>query len=173
MRCPFCKHNELQSRVVDSRSTDNGFVIRRRRECLNPVCKRRFTSYERIDEVELQVIDDEGNNENFSLEKLRESVALACRKHTLAEEKIDEIVEKTEQEIRTLFEREVKSVFIAKTIMRHLERENPAAFVTYTMLYCKVTRKADLDKLKSGIEDYEKSLEEDAESTETESGASS
>jgi transcriptional repressor NrdR len=135
MRCPFCKDNEKMSRVIDSRGAQDSFVIRRRRECLNENCSRRFTSYERIEELSLRVIKKNENREPFDADKIQNSLDLACRKLGIESDKIVAIVKKIETEIRDTHEREVSSRFIGQLIMRELRSLNYIAYVRYASVY--------------------------------------
>ena len=123
------------SRVIDSRGAQDGFVIRRRRECLNESCGRRFTSYERIEELALRVIKKSDFREPFEASKIRNSLDLACRKLDIEAETIDTATKKIEAEIRDTHEREVASRFIGQLIMRQLRSLNYIAYVRYASVY--------------------------------------
>ena len=104
MRCPFCKIDN--DRVIDSRAGEDGFVIRRRRECLN--CKRRYTTYERIEEFSIKVVKrDTDEREPFSREKLRRGIAKACWKRPIKDDQIDAMITGIEHDVYSRFEREV------------------------------------------------------------------
>lgn len=155
MRCPFCKDNEKLSRVIDSRATEDGFTTRRRRECLNPNCSRRFTTYERVEEMGLQVVDTkvEDQREEFNIEKIRSSLKLAFRKLEVDEEKIEELVARIESEIRSAHELEVRDEFIGGLVLRTLRKENLLAAARYASLY----RVEDLEGLHKLVKTYNES----------------
>lgn len=135
MRCPFCKSEENNSKVIDSRVSADGFTIRRRRECLTEGCQRRYTTYERIEELTLNVIKKDDRREPFELDKIRQSFALACRKRKVDEAAIDEIVKRIDSEIRDTHEREVSSRFIGRLIMRELRSLDQVAYIRYASVY--------------------------------------
>lgn len=132
MRCPFCK-DEKGSKVLDSREASQGFVIRRRRECL--VCERRFTTYERMEEAALRVVKADERREPFERDKILASLKLACAKLPIATERIEETAEAIEREIREVHDREVPSKFIAELIMRELRKIDQVAYVRYASFY--------------------------------------
>ena len=105
MRCPFCAH--LEDRVVDSRTGKNGEIIRRRRECLK--CQRRFTTYERVEEVLPTVVKKDGRREPFDRRKIVEGVKIACQKRPVSAEAIEELVSGVERAVMEQGEREVRS----------------------------------------------------------------
>lgn len=135
MRCPFCKDNEKMSKVIDSRATEDGFVTRRRRECLNENCKRRFTTYERVEEQGMQVVKRDGERVNFDLEELRISIELACRKRPIEKTAIENLLQQIHAEINAHHEREVDSQFIKMTAIRELRKLDLVAFVRYSAVY--------------------------------------
>lgn len=132
MRCPFCK-DEKGSKVLDSREASQGFVIRRRRECL--VCERRFTTYERMEEQALRVVKADERREPFEREKILKSLKLACAKLPVATERLEETAETIEREIREVHDREVPSKFVSELIMRELRKIDQVAYVRYASFY--------------------------------------
>src|SRR5690625_354373 len=102
MRCPFCLH--LDSKVLDSRQTEEGVSIRRRRECM--ACQRRFTTYERLDEMPFLVIKKDGRREAFSRNKILNGIIRACEKRPISVETIEATVDEIEREVRSGLERE-------------------------------------------------------------------
>ena len=135
MRCPFCK-DEKGSNVLDSREAEQGFVIRRRRECL--VCERRFTTYERMQAQSFQVIKADDTREPFDRAKILRSLQLACGNlEGIPTERLESIAESIEREVREVHEREVPSKFIADLIMRELRTIDQIAYVRYASFYRK------------------------------------
>jgi transcriptional repressor NrdR len=135
MRCPYCKADGSKSKVIDSRESGGGFVIRRRRECLAETCLRRYTTYERVEEAPLQVIKKDGTREPFERSKILESITRACLKRPIPTEKLEEIAEAIDREIREVQEREVASKFVAELIIRELRALDKVAYVRYASVY--------------------------------------
>jgi transcriptional repressor NrdR len=135
VRCPFCK-DEKGSKVLDSREAEQGFVIRRRRECL--ACERRFTTYERMEATTFNVVKRDDTREAFDREKILRSLQLACAKlEGIPTERLQETAEAIEREVREVHEREVPSKFIAELIMRELRKIDQVAYVRYASFYRK------------------------------------
>ena len=135
MRCPYCKDAENKSKVIDSRDAGDGFVIRRRRECLSEGCHRRYTTYEKIDEVSLRVIKKSDVRDAFDIRKIASSVEIACRKLGIDSETLDETLKRVEAEIRDTHEREVTTRFIGQLVMRELRSLHQVAYVRYASVY--------------------------------------
>jgi len=131
MRCPFCKTGE--SRVVDSRSLDNGSTIRRRRECFS--CGRRFTTYERLEEIPLWVIKKDGRRELFSRDKILTGIMKACEKRPTALETLSDMVDEIERELREQPETEVSSKVIGQMVMDRLLQLDKVAYVRFASVY--------------------------------------
>ncbi len=131
MRCPFCRIDN--DRVSDSRASEDGFAIRRRRECLN--CKRRYTTYERLEEMAIKVIKKSGAREPFSREKMRHGLALACWKRPISDEQIDGVIAKVETEIYANFDTEVDSYHLGGLVMGFLGELDQVAFVRFASVY--------------------------------------
>ena len=131
MRCPFCSHPD--SRVIDSRTTDEGNVIRRRRLC--PACGRRFTTYERAETLPLVVVKKDGRREPFAREKVLAGILKACEKRPIPMSRIEELVDRVEGAIRTRAEPEVSSTFIGELVMAELRRLDPVAYVRFASVY--------------------------------------
>jgi transcriptional repressor NrdR len=133
MRCPFCK-DEKGSKVLDSREASQGFVIRRRRECL--ACERRFTTYERMEESALRVVKSDDTRQPFDRKKIFESLKVACAKiEGVSTERLEEVADAIEREIREVHDREVTSLFIRDVIMRELRKVDKVAYVRYASFY--------------------------------------
>ncbi len=132
MRCPFCK--EDQDKVVDSRSSDSGRVIRRRRQCL--VCKKRFTTYEKIGEsFKLYVVKKENIRVPYDREKIIVGLQKACYKREVSVEQIQQVADKVEEEIFRNFEKEVSSAFIGEAVMKHLRNVDKVAYIRFASVY--------------------------------------
>ena len=131
MRCPFCGH--LEDKVVDSREAKDGDAIRRRRECLE--CGRRFTSYERIDEIPYMVVKKDGRRETFDRNKIMSGLMRACEKRPISTAQLEEIVDEVEKEVQDSLDREVNTNEIGKIIMRRLKNLDKVAYVRFASVY--------------------------------------
>ena len=131
MRCPFCLH--LDSKVLDSRQTEEGASIRRRRECT--ACHKRFTTYERLDEMPFLVIKKDGGREAFSRSKILNGILRASEKRPISLETIEETVDDIEREVRSGQEREVASEFIGELVMDKLRVLDDVAYVRFASVY--------------------------------------
>jgi len=131
MRCPSCAYPE--SKVVDSRPTDDESSIRRRRECLS--CGHRFTTYERLGDNPLIVIKSDGTSEVYNREKLFKGILIACAKRPVTPEQIGEIVDAIEAEIRMLPRNEVKSRQLGEMTLSHLAHLDDVAYVRFASVY--------------------------------------
>lgn len=149
MRCPFC--GEFESRVLDSRSSEDGTSIRRRREC--NACKRRFTTYERVEERPLLVIKKSGDREQFDREKLISGITRACEKRPVSMETIEKMVLEIERELRDTFDREVNSIIIGEKVMDKLQGIDELAYVRFASVYRQFT---DLNSFIKTIEQLKK-----------------
>jgi len=132
MQCPACGHDD--DKVVDSRSSEGGRVIRRRRECL--ACGRRYTTYERVEEtLRLMVIKKDGSRVPYNREKLILGLQRACYKRPVADSQIRQIVEATEEEIFRRFEKEVPARFIGDTVSGYLRNVDQVAYIRFASVY--------------------------------------
>ena len=131
MKCPFCGH--MEDKVVDSRESREGDVIRRRRECLR--CDRRFTSYERIDEIPYMVVKKDGTREPFAREKVLAGVMKACEKRPIQMTKIEALVNQVEKYVQESRERERSTEKIGEVIMRRLKELDKVAYVRFASVY--------------------------------------
>ncbi len=131
MRCPFCGHAE--SKVVDSRSTQDGRSIRRRRQCL--ACEQRFTTYERVEEFIPVVIKKDGRREPFERRKIVEGILKACEKRPIKVEQIEGFVEELERMIQDRGEREIESKVIGERVMARLKEWDDVAYVRFASVY--------------------------------------
>jgi transcriptional repressor NrdR len=131
MKCPFCSFED--TRVIDSRNIDNGASIRRRREC--PQCGRRFTTYEKYEQVPLLVIKKDGRREMFDNKKILAGLLRAFEKRPFSYEQIQGLASQIETEIRSTGENEVKSSQIGEKVMEHLEKIDQIAYVRFASVY--------------------------------------
>jgi len=132
MRCPFCK--EDCDKVVDSRSSDAGRVIRRRRQCL--ACKRRFTTYEKISEgFKLYVVKKDDSRVPYDRGKIVSGLQKACYKRPVSAEQIQRIADKAEEMIFRNFDKEVSSSFIGESVMKQLRRVDKVAYIRFASVY--------------------------------------
>lgn len=131
MRCPFCKVDN--DKVVDSRQSSEGAVVRRRRECV--ACGKRFTTYERVEEAPLRVIKKDGSRAPFDREKIRHGIQRACEKRPVSEARIDEIVQSIDDEVSRKYEREVPTRVIGELIMQKLKEVDTVAYVRFASVY--------------------------------------
>ena len=131
MKCLYC--NATDSRVVDSRPTDVGLAIRRRRECVN--CGRRFTTYEKIETVQIMVVKKDGSREAFDADKIRRGLIKACEKRPVAMHDVDALVRDVEQQIMNSLEQEVSSSRIGEMVMERLRNLDEVAYVRFASVY--------------------------------------
>ena len=133
MHCPNCQHTE--SRVLESRSTESGQSIRRRRECLN--CKQRFTTYERIELVPITVIKRDRSRESFDRAKLLRGILTACEKTTVSHQKAEAIVDGIEAKLQQNSGKEFSSNEIGELVLQSLQYENEVAYIRFASVYRK------------------------------------
>jgi transcriptional repressor NrdR len=131
MRCPYCAH--LEDRVVDSREAQEGQATRRRRECLG--CARRYTTYERVEDVLPHVVKKDGRREAFDRRKIVEGLLRACQKRPVSREQIDDLVSAVERRVQELGEREVPSHVVGEAVMEKLRALDPVAYVRFASVY--------------------------------------
>jgi transcriptional repressor NrdR len=131
MKCPFCSH--LHDKVVDSRESREGEAIRRRRECL--ACERRFTTYERIDEVPYMVIKKDGRRERFERQKVLGGLLKACEKRPVSTAKLSELVNKVESRVSDSPDREISTTTIGEYLMDSLKDLDKIAYVRFASVY--------------------------------------
>ncbi|UCG99081.1 MAG: transcriptional repressor NrdR [Burkholderiales bacterium] len=131
MKCPFCHHADTQ--VIDSRASDEGAVIRRRRRCLQ--CDKRFTTYERVELAMPALIKRGGIRAEYDRDKLRASMLLALRKRPVPREAVDEAIGRIEEKLLSSAQREVKSEKIGELVMRELKRLDKVAYIRFASVY--------------------------------------
>ena len=142
MRCPFCGY--LEDKVVDSRLSEDGKSIRRRRECLS--CSRRFTTYEVVEEKPLMVVKRDGRREPFSRTKLYAGIAKAFEKRPVSTPDIDNIVERISGELKSQYEKEVPAAKIGELVMENLAKTDQVAFVRFASVYRQFADIAEFEK---------------------------
>ncbi len=135
MRCPFCEHSD--TKVIDSRRTEDGHAIRRRRECDN--CNKRFTTYEKIEEMMLMVVKKDGSREAFDRNKIINGIIKACEKRPVPMADIEHIVNEIERGLNNMMEKEVESTFIGELIMEQLKKLDEVAYVRFASVYRQFT----------------------------------
>jgi transcriptional repressor NrdR len=131
MTCPFCGHRE--DRVIDSRESKEGDVIRRRRECLK--CERRFTTYERSDEIPYMVVKRDGRREKFDRQKIFEGLLKACEKRPVPMARLAEVVDQVESQLADSPEREMSTTAIGELLMHQLRTLDKIAYVRFASVY--------------------------------------
>jgi transcriptional repressor NrdR len=131
MTCPFCRHR--QDRVIDSRESKEGDLIRRRRECLK--CLRRFTTYERSDEIPYMVVKRDGRRERFERQKVLEGLLRACEKRPVPMAKLAEVVDAVESALAENPDREVSTAAIGELVLERLKKLDKIAYVRFASVY--------------------------------------
>lgn len=131
MKCPFCSCQE--DKVIDSRPTDEGATIRRRRECLN--CHKRFTTYEKVENLPIMVIKKDGSREPYNRDKVRKGILRATEKRSVSADDIEKMLDSIESQINNSLEREVSSAFIGELVMEKLRALDEVAYVRFASVY--------------------------------------
>ena len=131
MKCPYCTVDN--DKVIDSRSNNDGYSIRRRRECLN--CLRRFTTYEHVERPHIKVIKKDGIREPFDAEKIREGLEKACWKRPVSDDDIRNLIGLIERDVHDRFESEVPAEAIGELVMEHLRQVDQVAYVRFASVY--------------------------------------
>ena len=131
MKCPFC--GEIDNKVIDSRLSKDGNVIRRRRECI--ICNRRFTTYEHIEEIPVMIIKKDGRREVFSREKVRSGLQKACQKREISMNVIEDFLDELERDLRETGEKEIPSHTIGEKVMAKLHEIDDVAYVRFASVY--------------------------------------
>jgi transcriptional repressor NrdR len=131
MKCPFCGH--LHDKVVDSRESKDGDAIRRRRQCLG--CRKRFTSYERIDEIPYMVVKKDGRRERFDRQKVLTGILKACEKRPVSMTQLETIADKAEAMVQDSSEREISTRLLGETLMNELKNLDKVAYVRFASVY--------------------------------------
>jgi transcriptional repressor NrdR len=131
MKCPYCLVDN--DRVLDSRASQDGFAIRRRRECL--ACRHRYTTYERIEATTVKIVKKDGSREPFDHAKIKQGLEKACWKRPVSDEQIEGIVVTVENELEANFESEVESRQVGELVMQHLRDVDEVAYVRFASVY--------------------------------------
>ena len=131
MKCPYCGFEE--SKVIDSRPTDDGCVIRRRRECME--CAKRYTTYERVEEVNLIVVKKDGTRESFNRTKILNGLIRACEKRPISIEQMEAVANRIEQKLINSLEKEIPSSEIGELLMEELKLLDEVAYVRFASVY--------------------------------------
>lgn len=131
MRCPFCQNSE--NKVIDSRESHEGAVIRRRRECLD--CRRRFTTYERVEELSPLIVKKDGRREAFDREKILAGLKKACEKRPVSTDELEGTVSEIERKLQGMGEKEVPSSFLGEEVMGRLQKLDEVAYVRFASVY--------------------------------------
>ncbi len=135
MKCPYCENQD--TKVIDSRPTEEGYAIRRRRECDN--CSRRFTTYEKVEEILLMVVKKDGSREAFDRNKVFHGIVKACEKRPVPVSEVERVVSEIERGLNNMMEKEVQSKFIGELIMDHLKEIDEVAYVRFASVYRQFT----------------------------------
>jgi transcriptional repressor NrdR len=149
MKCPYCNYEETQ--VIDTRETENLEATRRRRECIK--CKRRFTTYERVEEADIVVVKKAGKRERFERQKLVNGILKACEKRPISLERIEKLVDDVESELRKRDTVEVDSKIIGNIALRKLKSLDKVAYIRFASVYREFE---DLDKFVEELEKLQK-----------------
>lgn len=131
MRCPYCEY--FESKVVDSRPTDEGQAIRRRRECMK--CAKRFTTYEKIEEIPIIIVKKDGNRQSYDRNKLLNGIIKACEKRPVSMHIIENIVDDIEKNLSNSLEKEITSVEVGEMVMNKLKNIDEVAYVRFASVY--------------------------------------
>lgn len=130
MKCPFC--GCLENRVIDSRLSKDMTMVRRRREC---ECSRRFTTYEKVEDIPLMIVKKDGRREQFKRDKMREGMLLACQKRNISVEAIDDFIDALERELKDTGEKEIPSKILGERVMQKLQELDDVAYVRFASVY--------------------------------------
>jgi transcriptional repressor NrdR len=150
MKCPYCYVDN--DRVLDSRTSQDGFATRRRRECL--ACKRRYTTYERIEATTVKIVKKDGSREPFDHVKIKQGLEKACWKRPVSDQQLEVIIAKVENDLEANFESEVESRHVGELVMHHLRDIDEVAYVRFASVYRQFKDVKDfVDELKPMLED--------------------
>ncbi len=147
MRCPFCSHENSQ--VKDSRPTEDGASIRRRRQCEE--CSARFTTFERVQLRDLTVVKAGSRREPFDRTKLDRSIAIACRKRPVPQERIDRLVSSIQRQVETLGDSEIPSSRIGEMVMDGLKALDPVAYIRFASVYKDFREARDFEEFAGSV----------------------
>ncbi|MDN5352958.1 MAG: transcriptional repressor NrdR [Clostridiales bacterium] len=131
MKCPYC--SSLESKVIDSRPTDDGHVIRRRRECMD--CKQRFTTYEKVEEIPIVIVKKDGNRESYNRMKVLNGIIRACEKRPVSMEEMEGLIDQIESKLHSSMEKEIPSELIGELVMSGLKELDEVSYVRFASVY--------------------------------------
>ncbi len=131
MKCPFCETPD--TKVIDSRPTEEGQAIRRRRECVK--CGKRFTTYEKVEEILFMVVKSDGRRESFDRNKILNGIIRACEKRPVSLDQMEAVVSDIERGLNNMMEKEISSKFIGEVVMDHLKDLDEVAYVRFASVY--------------------------------------
>ena len=149
MRCPFCSHEDSQ--VKDSRPTEDGSAIRRRRQCED--CGARFTTFERVQLRELTIVKTENRREPFDRAKLERSIAIACRKRPVPQERIERLASSIQRQLETSGDSETPSSRIGAMVMEGLKALDPVAYIRFASVYKDFREARDFEQFAGSVGD--------------------
>jgi len=149
LRCPFCSHENSQ--VKDSRPTEDGASIRRRRQCED--CSARFTTFERVQLRELTVVKSGQRREPFERSKLERSIAIACRKRPVPADRIDRLVSSIQRQVETSGESEISSAEIGEMVMNGLKGVDPVAYIRFASVYKDFTEARHFEEFAGSVKE--------------------
>ena len=153
MRCPKC--NYYETKVIDTRQTDDGFKIRRRRECIS--CSQRFTTYEKVEEMQLVVVKMDGTRQGYNRDKIINGLIRACEKRSVTLNQIENIAENVEKQLYNNFQTEVSTELIGEIVMNELKYVDDVAYVRFASVYRKFKDiNTFMDELKRILDDRDK-----------------
>ncbi|MCX7955542.1 MAG: transcriptional regulator NrdR [Patescibacteria group bacterium] len=144
MICHFCQNKETE--VIETRVSDDGLVVRRRRQCLK--CEKRFTTYERVEELPILVIKRDGRREHFDREKLRKSVILPCDKTTVSSNQIEKLINDVEKELKQKDKTEIESKEIGNLVAKKLKKIDKIAYIRFAAVF---KRFVDLEEFEAEL----------------------
>ena len=147
MRCPFCAHENSQ--VKDSRPSEDGASIRRRRQCED--CGARFTTFERVQLRDLTIVKAGNRRESFDRGKLERSIAIACRKRAVPQERIDRLVSSIQRQVETSGESEIASSEIGEMVMAGLKALDPVAYIRFASVYKDFREAKDFEEFAGAV----------------------
>lgn len=143
MKCPYCDSQETE--VVETRESEDFSATRRRRECIK--CKKRFTTYERVENIPLLVIKKDGRREQFLREKLREGIVKACQKRPISMDLIENLVDEIERELRGKETTEISSKIIGNLVLRKLKKIDKVAYLRFASVYLDFSDLSDFEEM--------------------------
>ncbi len=135
MKCPYCQSDN--DRVIDSRASEDGVAIRRRRQCSD--CRRRYTTYERVERTSVKVVKKDGARVPFDRDRLKQGLEKACWKRPIPDTKLEAIISKVENDVEMNFDSEVESGHLGELVMRHLRELDQVAYVRFASVYRQFT----------------------------------